>query len=86
MHRLQRIPMSTTQADRTAIRRTSLSRKELFVAEDYPTLARFARLTACDEKIGLLDATSTINTKNGWHGKLARHGVSIRRHRIVRAA
>lgn len=61
-----------------------LHRKELFVAGDHPARARFARLTAREEKLGLLDATSTIGTRDGWQEVLARHGVSIRGHRIVR--
>ena len=63
-----------------------LHRKELFVAEDYPARSRFARLTAREEKVGMLSATTTIGTRNGWQGMLARHGVSIRGHRIVRHA
>ena len=63
-----------------------LHRKELFVADDHPARARFARLTAREEKMGMLSATSTIGTKDGWLAVLVRHGVSIRGHRILRDA
>ena len=36
-----------------------LHRKERFVADDYPARPRFARLTAREERLGLLDATTT---------------------------
>ncbi|MYD85200.1 MAG: DNA phosphorothioation-associated putative methyltransferase [Acidobacteria bacterium] len=63
-----------------------LHRKELFVADDYPARQRFASLTAREEKMGLLDATSTIGTRDGWQAALAEHGVSVRGHRVVRDA
>ena len=60
-----------------------LHRKELFVADDYPARRRFARLTAREERLGLLNATSNIGTANGWLSALADHGVSISGHRIL---
>ena len=61
-----------------------LHRKELFVAPDYPARSRFARLTAREDRLGLLDATSTIGTRNGWLSVLAHHHIVIRGHRILR--
>ena len=61
-----------------------LHRKELFVAADHPARERFARLTAREDRLGLLDATSEIGTRAGWLAVLARRGVSIRGHRVVR--
>ena len=61
-----------------------LHRKELVVADDYPTRPRFARLTAHEARLRLLDATRTIGTKTGWQTVLDDHCVSIRGHRIVR--
>ena len=61
-----------------------LHRKELFVTDDYPARARFARLTAREDKLGLLDLSSTIGTRVGWLAVLAHHGVSIRGHQISR--
>ena len=63
-----------------------LHRKELFVARDYPARPRFARLTAREHRLGLLDATATIGTRSGWRSVLAHRGVSVRGHRIVRNA
>ena len=63
-----------------------LHRKELFVADDYPARARFARLTAREERLRLLAAPSAIGTRDGWRAVLARHGVTTRGHRIVRDA
>ena len=61
-----------------------LHRKELFVPPDYPGRSRFARLTAREEALGLLDNTSMIGTMAGWLAVLADHGVSIRGHRVHR--
>lgn len=63
-----------------------LHRKELFVAADHPARERFARLTAREDRLGLLDAASEIGTRAGWQAALARRGVSIRGHRVVREA
>ena len=60
-----------------------LHRKERFVAEDYPARPRFARLTAREERLGLLDATTTIGTRDGWSRALSDHRVTIRGHRIL---
>ena len=61
-----------------------LHRKELFVAEDYAARQRFARLTAREEKLGLLAATSTIGTRAGWLANLRHHRVTLRGHRATR--
>ena len=61
-----------------------LHRKELFVADDYPARQLFARLTAREERLGLLSASSTIGTRNGWLAVLSNSGMSIHGHRIYR--
>ena len=61
-----------------------LHRKERFVADDHPRRATFARLTAREERLGLLDAASTIGTRDGWLAALAAQGVTVRGHRIFR--
>ena len=61
-----------------------LHRKERFVADTYPARDRFARLTAREERLGLLEAGSAIGTRDGWRAVLAARGVSIRGHRVVR--
>ena len=60
-----------------------LHRKERFVADDYPARPRFARLTAREERLGLLDATTTIGTRDGWSRTLSDHRVTIRGHRVL---
>lgn len=61
-----------------------LHRKELFVAGDYPDRLRFARLTAREAKLGLLDANGNIGTRSGWRTVLDRHRLTIHGHRIYR--
>ena len=61
-----------------------LHRKELFVADDYPACQLFARLTAREDRLGLLSDSSTIGTRNGWLAVLSNNGVSIHGHRISR--
>ena len=61
-----------------------LHRNELFVADDYPTRHLFVRLTAREERLGLLGDSSTIGTRNGWLAVLSKNGVSIHGHRISR--
>ena len=61
-----------------------LHRKELFVSKDYPGRQRFARLTAHEDRLRLLETSKTIGTKHGWQAVLNNSGLSIRNHRIVR--
>jgi len=82
LHRLDLRRLDYRQAPNPPI----LHRKELFVADDYPARARFARLTAREERLRLLAAPSAIGTRDGWRAVLARHGVTTRGHRIVRDA
>jgi DNA phosphorothioation-associated putative methyltransferase len=62
-----------------------LHRKEKFLTTDHPLYAEFARLTAQEEKQGLLDDTATIGTRDGWLTRLAEKGFVLRRHRLVRS-
>ena len=61
-----------------------LHRKELFVADDYPARQLFARLTAREDRLGLLSVSSTIGTRNGWLAVLSNAGMCIHGHRISR--
>jgi DNA phosphorothioation-associated putative methyltransferase len=61
-----------------------LHRKETFVAPDYPLYQKFARLTAQQEKRGLLNDVSSIGTRAGWNRRLLECGVELRGHRLVR--
>jgi DNA phosphorothioation-associated putative methyltransferase len=61
-----------------------LHRKEQFVATDYPLRAKFARLTASEERAGLFEDLATIGTRDGWQEALADRGLRIRGHRLLR--
>jgi DNA phosphorothioation-associated putative methyltransferase len=61
-----------------------LHRKEAFLAPDHPLRERFARLTAQEEKAGLLDETATIGTRAGWQRRLDETEFTLRGHRLVR--
>jgi hypothetical protein len=60
-----------------------LHRKETFVPMTYPRRATFARLTAQEDKLGLL-SSSMIGTRNGWNEVLSSSGFEVRGHRVVR--
>ena len=59
-----------------------LHRKELFVAAAYPNRPRFARLTAREDALGLLNDSRAIGTVHGWQAVLDRHKLCIRGHRV----
>jgi DNA phosphorothioation-associated putative methyltransferase len=61
-----------------------LHRKETFLTPDHPLYARFARLTAQQEKHGLLDDSATIGTRDGWEARLKAAGFALRGHRLLR--
>ncbi len=60
-----------------------LHRKETFLTASHPLYARFARLTAQEEKHGLLDDPATFGTKDGWQARLSEAGFALRGHRLV---
>jgi hypothetical protein len=60
-----------------------LHRKEAFVGAAYRNRDLFARLTAQEEKHGLL-ASTTIGTTQGWQAALDQAGLMLRGHRLVR--
>jgi hypothetical protein len=51
---------------------------------DDPRRAKFARLTAEEERAGLLDETATIGPRAGWADRLQGRGYALRGHRLVR--
>ena len=61
-----------------------LHRKETFVSDDYPRRETFARLTRQEERAGLLNASSTIGTQEGWRTRLDSLGYRLQGHRLVR--
>ena len=52
-----------------------LHRKETFLLPEHPLHARFARLSAQEEKHGLLADTASIGTRDGWNCAAERRGV-----------
>jgi hypothetical protein len=62
-----------------------LHRKELFVPDHHPTRAKFARLTAQEERAGLLDRAD-IGTLRAWRAHLAEAGLELQGHRLVKAS
>jgi DNA phosphorothioation-associated putative methyltransferase len=61
-----------------------LHRKETFLDRQHPLHAKFARLTAQEEKNGLLKDTSRIGTRDGWARRLSERGFALKGHRLVR--
>jgi DNA phosphorothioation-associated putative methyltransferase len=63
-----------------------LHRKEAFLDRSHPLHARFARLSAQEEKHGLLDDASSIGTREGWARRLSERGLVLKGHRLVRCS
>ncbi len=61
-----------------------LHRKETLLPPGHELVAKFARLTRQEEKLGLLDETATIGTREGWESRLAERGFTVRGHRLLR--
>jgi DNA phosphorothioation-associated putative methyltransferase len=61
-----------------------LHRKELFVAPGYPRRDMFARLTAAEERAGLLQGGLLIGTALDWASALKDRGFVVRGHRLQR--
>jgi DNA phosphorothioation-associated putative methyltransferase len=61
-----------------------LHRKETFLHPEHPLHAKFARLTAQEERHGLLADPAVIGTRRGWEGRLADRGFALRGHRLLR--
>lgn len=61
-----------------------LHRKESFLLPDDELHAKFGRLTAQEEKHGLLDNTIGIGTRDGWASRLAECGFALKGHRLVK--
>jgi DNA phosphorothioation-associated putative methyltransferase len=61
-----------------------LHRKESFLHPDHALREKFARLTAQEEKHGLLDDPSGIGTRDGWARRLNERGLLLKGHRLVK--
>lgn len=62
-----------------------LHRKEAFVPGEHPSRAKFARLTAQEERAGLYSDPTRIGTRDGWEAALASVGRAVVGHRLRRA-
>jgi DNA phosphorothioation-associated putative methyltransferase len=62
-----------------------LHRKESFLRPDDELHTKFARLTAQEEKAGLLEDASRIGTREGWARRLAERGYALKGHRLVKS-
>jgi DNA phosphorothioation-associated putative methyltransferase len=84
-----RVNLRTRQIDSNdysqSANRPVLHRKETFLLPDDPLREKFARLTAQEERHGLLDDASAIGTREGWAHRLAERGFALKGHRLVRA-
>ncbi|MDJ0516676.1 MAG: DNA phosphorothioation-associated putative methyltransferase [Trichodesmium sp. MO_231.B1] len=60
-----------------------LHRKETFVTPEYPHYQKFAQLTSAEVKLGLLDNTRLIGTRQGWLTHLKNHGIEIQDHDVI---
>jgi hypothetical protein len=61
-----------------------LHRKESFLAPNHPLREKFGRLTAQEEKHGLLDDPSGIGTRDGCTRRLEERGFALKGHRLVK--
>ncbi|TIC79896.1 DNA phosphorothioation-associated putative methyltransferase [Nocardioides sp. GY 10113] len=62
-----------------------LHRKEEFLGEDDPRRPLYSRLTRAEMRAGLYEHPELIGTAKGWQATLAKAGVSLRGHRLVRS-
>jgi DNA phosphorothioation-associated putative methyltransferase len=60
-----------------------LHRKESLLLASDARHDQFARLTAQEEKLGLLDDPREIDTREGWARKLSESGFTVKGHRLV---
>jgi DNA phosphorothioation-associated putative methyltransferase len=61
-----------------------LHRKETFLAPSDERRGKFSRLTAQEEKNGLLDDFAGIGTRDAWQRRLNERGFALKGHRLVR--
>jgi DNA phosphorothioation-associated putative methyltransferase len=84
-----RVNLRTRQIDFTDYSQSAnppvLHRKETFLLPDDPLHGKFSRLTAQEEKHGLLEQTAGIGTRDGWTQRLSERGFCLKGHRLVRA-
>lgn len=60
-----------------------LHRKETFVTPDYPFYEEFDHLTRLEAKLGLLEQSRMIGTRQEWEQRLKRLGIAFEGHYLV---
>jgi DNA phosphorothioation-associated putative methyltransferase len=82
------VEMTTLEASfqvfRDRTNRPLLHRKEEFLASDDLAVPKYRRLTTSEVKAGLYQNPTQIGMEEGWAAELARCGVELRGHRLVR--
>ena len=61
-----------------------LHRKETFVTSDHPLHAKFAKLTAQEDKLGLLEDSTAIGNRKAWLERLNVRCLKLRGHRVLK--
>lgn len=88
LHRAVRVGLQSRSVEFRDYSRSAnppvLHRKEQMLAADHPLAPICARLTAREVDLGLFETPETIGTRDGWNVALAKAGVAIRGHRLVR--
>jgi hypothetical protein len=77
------MPSLRLEETRQALVPLMLHRRETFLLPEHKSYAKFARLTAQEDKHGLLDEPSGIGTREGWARRLAERGFALKGHRLV---
>jgi hypothetical protein len=54
------------------------------VTPEYPRYAKFARLTAQEERWGLFEGDGAIGNRAHWAARLHERGAELRGHRLIR--
>jgi DNA phosphorothioation-associated putative methyltransferase len=83
-----KLSLRTREIDSLDFARSSnppiLHRKEAFLAPDHALYKKFFRLTAQEERAGLLEDAAAIGTRNAWENRLTESGFVLRGHRLLR--
>lgn len=60
-----------------------LHRKETFISSEYPNYKKFKKLTEAEEKLGLLENSTTIGTRIRWEERLSSFNVTVEKHKLL---
>lgn len=65
--------------------RPLLHRKEEFLDPNDPMAEKYRRLTAAEVRAGLYENPAVIGLEEGWRSELARCGIELRGHRVIKS-